>query len=645
MAINFKELTETFLAEADEDLGKMEQALLLLETNPEDPELIKTLFRAAHTLKGNGLALGFAPIAELSHSAEDLLAHVRSETIAADRAVVTLLFSAVDALRGLLKEAASGNCTLSDQHRALMRELSKPRAPRPPGTPLSLAAARPTPSMAAKPPTPSMAAKAPPKPSHAPPPPAPEPPEPTLAPGTAPAVPASTGAEDALPRTLRGSGRDPNRRPTLTLREKPPGAADTAPRSDRRTTTTHIAPDVRARTLRVDVTKLDELLNIAGEIAIARGRLTDMVEKLGEPAKDILEAHLDSDRLYSALQDLVMKTRMVPVGGLLRQFGRLVRDLSEAKGKHVRLVIEGEDVEVDTAVVEHLRDPLTHMIRNAIDHGIEPPAIRKAKNKSAEGTLVLRAFHEGGSLVVQVADDGRGLDRRRILEKAVLRGIVSEQASLADREILELIFLPGFSTAEAVTEISGRGVGMDVVRRNVEAIRGTVAVFSREGEGTTLSLTLPLTLAIIQGFLVGVAGDTFVVPVDSVLECIELGADSRRRGIATGVTNLRGEALPWVRLRDLFGAPAEELPRENLLVVRRPGGRAGIVVDQIHGERQIVIKPLGKLFQRVRGVAGSAILGSGRVALILDVATLLRDVMGQHMDSEAGSQEGRQVSP
>lgn len=384
------------------------------------------------------------------------------------------------------------------------------------------------------------------------------------------------------------------------------------------------APGAGPRTLRVDVAKLDRMINLSGEIAISRGRLADMLERRTSlTVEEILEAHREADRLYLDLQDLIMQARMVPLGPTFQQHFRTVRDLAAAESKQVRLALEGEDVEVDTAVVEHIRDPLLHMVRNAVDHGIETPAARAAGGKDPCGRLTLRAFHEGAMVVIQLADDGAGLDREAILRRAVERGLVAAGAQLSDDEVHALIFEPGFSTSAQVTAISGRGVGMDVVRRNVHALRGSVAVESVRGQGTTITLRLPLTLAIIQGFRVRVAGDVYILPLETVAECVELpaGAGAGR----AGVLNLRGRPLPYLRLREQFAAGGAPPRRESVVVVEHAGAAAGLAVDELLGESQTVIKPLGRMFQGVRGVSGSAILGDGRVALILDVPALLRD--------------------
>ncbi len=389
-------------------------------------------------------------------------------------------------------------------------------------------------------------------------------------------------------------------------------------------------PDGEARTLRVDVAKLDRMLNLTGEIAIARGRVAQQLAALPpQVGGPILEAHREADRLQLELQEQVMKARMVPVGPFFRQYGRVVRDLAHAHGKSVRLVIEGDDVEVDTRVVQRLRDPLTHMIRNTIDHGIESPELRAALGKAPEGCLTLRAAHEGGLIVIEVKDDGAGFNRERIAERARTTGVAPAPEQLPDAELLALVFAPGFSTAESVTDLSGRGVGMDVVRKNVEALRGTIDIASVAGEGATLTVRLPLTLAIIDGFGVGVGDETYILPLDTVLECLALPHDDRQDGAAGGVINLRGQPLPYLRLRHRFQVPGATPVREHVVVVQHAGGRAGIAVDALYGESQAVIKSLGTVLDRLSGVSGSTILGDGRVALILDTPALLREAINQ----------------
>ncbi len=382
------------------------------------------------------------------------------------------------------------------------------------------------------------------------------------------------------------------------------------------------APRLEGRTLRVDVERLDRMLRLAGEIAISRGRLRDMLER-GAGVLDALETHREADRLFLDLQEQIMQARMVPLGPAFRRHQRTVRDVALAHGKEAVLIVEGEEVEVDTTVIEHLRDPLTHMIRNAIDHGIETPAVRAQRGKNTCGRITLRARRDAGSILIEIEDDGGGLDLERIRAVALASGI--DAARLRDADLRDLIFGSGFSTAETVTDLSGRGVGMEVVRRNIDLLRGSIAVESRLGHGTTISLRVPLTLAIIDGFQVGAGDQTYVVPLDAIVECLELPPETGDRGAACGVINVRGAAVPFLRLGELFGAPTSAHERQNVVIVRHDERLAGIAVDALYGQSQTVIKPLSKMFRGVAGVSGSTILGNGRVALILDVPALLRE--------------------
>jgi two-component system chemotaxis sensor kinase CheA len=377
----------------------------------------------------------------------------------------------------------------------------------------------------------------------------------------------------------------------------------------------------KTRTLRVDKSKLDALLTLSGEIAVARGRLSATLAAIGG-SDAAMSATEDLARLLASLHERVTEMRLVPIGPLFRQHTRTVRDLSVSESKLLQLVLEGEDVEVDATIVEQLRDPLTHLVRNAVDHGIEYPATRRDAGKDPSGTVVLHARHEHGSIIVEIRDDGRGMSRDRLLAKARERGLVGDNEILSDSEVFALSMAPGLSTAARLTELSGRGVGMDVVKRNIEAIRGTVEIESVEGRGTTIRIRLPLTVAIIDGFVVRVASERYVIPVAAVSEC--LTASDTTPDVATGVISLRGSNLPYVRLRHLLGADRHVAAgRESVVVVNVRGQQAGLVVDELLGEAQAVIKPLVGLPSAVPGVSGTTVMSDGQVSLIVDVAPLL----------------------
>lgn len=373
--------------------------------------------------------------------------------------------------------------------------------------------------------------------------------------------------------------------------------------------------------IRVDASKLDQLINLVGELIIAGAGARMTAQQCGHA--EMLESTEQLSRLVEEVRDSALTLRMVQIGATFNRFQRVVRDVSREIGKDIALSISGGETELDKTVVERITDPLTHLVRNAMDHGIEPLAVRQARGKPGQGNVRLNAYHDAGSIVLEVADDGGGLDPQRILAKARERGLISEGQVLTEKETFNLIFEPGFSTADQVSNLSGRGVGMDVVKRNISALRGNIELDSVLGEGTCVRIRLPLTLAIIDGFLVGVGQAGYVIPLDLVEECIELepGACQDR-----GHISLRGEVLPFIRLRELFDEEGQPPRRENVVVVSYAGQRAGLVVDHLMGEFQTVIKPLGKLFGNCRGVGGFTILGSGAVALILDTPSLLTDL-------------------
>jgi two-component system chemotaxis sensor kinase CheA len=522
-------LMKTFLDETGENLATMEEALVSLETSPGDADILNTIFRGAHTLKGNAATVGVEPVVELAHLVEDLLDELRSERFAVSPGLVTLLLQCVDSVKAMTAAAALDPDAVPEAAPALVQSL---RAAIATGVHDDSAMAEPA----------------------------------------------------ALRRGAEKLGND---------------------------------------TLRVSLRKLDAMMDLAGEVAIARGRLREIVEQMKEPSRDLTETVELLNRLSTDLQEQVTGVRMVPVQPVFHQQIRIARDISRSAGKSVQMRFEGEDVELDTAVVDQIRDPLVHMVRNAIDHGIEDPERREALGKPRIGTIVLRASRDGGMVVLQIADDGAGIDARLIAERARATGLIGTEDELSDDQIHSLIFRPGFSTASAVTEISGRGVGMDVVHRNITSLRGTVSIDSVAGKGTTVTVRLPLTLAIIDALAVGVGEQTFVVPLDSIVECLDI-AESELEGRTSGVLDVRGTAVPFVRLSAYLGVNPGQATRRNLLLVRSGERQLGVIVDRLHSRTQAVIKPLRKPLGRMPSIAGATILGNGSVALIVDLPHLLR---------------------
>ncbi len=382
------------------------------------------------------------------------------------------------------------------------------------------------------------------------------------------------------------------------------------------------AKSLDGNSIRVDADKLDRLINLVGELIITTAS-ANLIARRSQNV-EFQECGSTLSALVEEVRNSALQLRMVKIGATFNRFSRVVHDVSRELGKDIALQVSGEDTELDKTVVEKIGDPLTHLVRNAMDHGIEAAELRFARGKPAVGTIALHAYHDAGTIVIEVSDDGGGLNRERILAKAIERGLVEAGRVLTDEEVFGLVFEPGFSTAEQVTNLSGRGVGMDVVKRNITALRGNVAIASTEGQGTTVTVRLPLTLAIINGFQVGVGRTTFVIPLDMVDECVELRALDGH-----DMADLRGGVLPLIRLRQRFAVAGPAGARQSVVVVKYAGQRAGIVVDSLLGESQTVIKPLGKLFQQLECISGSSILGSGEVALILDVPALIRDTAAQ----------------
>lgn len=436
---------------------------------------------------------------------------------------------------------------------------------------------------------------------------------------------ASVAATESAVRDIaaKAPGSDSSIRRTETTSEAKPGPAGPPAASEERRSGSdrrQESASATSETVRVDRERLDKMINQIGELVIG----TSMVEQ------DWMRFHPDMEstalvqlgKIVRDLQEMSLSLRMVPIAATFQKMARIVRDLSHRLGKQVHLETEGEETELDKTVVDQIGDPLLHMVRNSVDHGIETPEERVAAGKSAEGTICLKAYHQGGNFIIEIQDDGKGLDRNRILRKAIERGIVSENDNLSDEEIYGLIFAPGFSTAETVTDVSGRGVGMDVVRRNVEALQGSISIRSVPGKGCCMVVRLPLTLAILDGLLVRVATDSYVIPLLSVVESIKPEARDIQRVLGRGeVISLRGEIVPLLRLdRILNLRNTDRHSEDNLLVIVEDQGRKySLAVDELLGQQQVVIKNLEANFQKVPGVAGATILGDGRVALILDI--------------------------
>ena len=576
------ELTREFLIESQEGLDRMERCLTDLEERPQDAGLIGDIFRSVHTIKGTTGFLGFKRLEKLAHAGENLLGLLREGKLAANQQVITGLLQLLDGLRGILKTIEAENAEGTGEDAALIARLEELQLPA---------------KAEAKHAVHARAGAATPPGAHAP-----------LAKTPAPPAPAHVVGKNEPVEAVQGLAEaetDPAR----------PRAQATAAESS----------------LRVDVTLLSRMMNLVGELVLTRNQVLQATS--ADPNMTLLSRRLDM--VTADLRESVMKARMQPVSNIFSKMPRIVRDLSQGLGRRVRLQVEGQDTELDKSLLEAIKDPLTHAVRNALDHGIESPEARAAKGKPEKGTLKLNAYHESGAIAIEIIDDGAGMNREKILSKAREREIIGQTQTLTDSEIFSLIFEPGFSTADKITNISGRGVGLDVVKRNITALRGTVEVESQEGAGSTFRIRLPLTLAIIDGFLVGVGKSSYVIPLGAVEECIELSEKDRADTLKHQYINLRDQVLPFVRLREQFEVAEAGGKRENIVVVQHGGQKLGLVVDELMGEFQTVIKPLGSIFKHIKGIGGSTILGSGEVALILDVQSLVALTTAQQNRTQA----------
>jgi two-component system chemotaxis sensor kinase CheA len=578
------ELTREFLIESQEGLDRMERCMTDLEERPKDGSLIGEIFRSVHTIKGTTGFLGFKRLEKLAHAGENLLGLLREGKLVADRPIITGLLQLLDGLRLILKSIEAESSEGDGEDTELIGRLEELQAPaRALAMQAVQAKASPSPARPEQIPHEPVAAIAPSKPRPAP---APEPAE--LAPAAAEAE-----GDATKPRAAQAAAG---------------AAADS--------------------TLRVDVALLNRMMNLVGELVLTRNQVLQATS--ADPNMTVLSRRLDM--VTADLRESVMKARMQPVSNIFSKIPRIVRDLSLGLGRKVRLQVEGQDTELDKSLLEAIKDPLTHAVRNSLDHGIEPPEVRQAAGKDPEGTLKLRASQEGSHVVIEVSDDGAGIAVEKVRAKAVERGLISsERASgLGERELLQLIFLPGFSTAASVTNVSGRGVGMDVVRTNVEKIGGKVEIDSRPGKGTTLRMRIPLTLAIIPALIVRSLNQSFALPQGALFELVHIPEDEVKAAIewmeGAPLYRLRGKLLPLVFLDRLLrpgGEYADFSKRDNFIAVLDADGRRfGLVVDGLADPEEIVVKPLSAVLKEIGLYSGATMLGNAELALILDPSAI-----------------------
>jgi two-component system chemotaxis sensor kinase CheA len=666
MTLDLTQFHEIFFEESFEALDSMEAALLKLSAGEVDAELINTIFRVAHSIKGGAATFAFNEVAGFTHVLETLLDQLRAGKRQVRPDIVDVLLRSGDAMRSMLvatqrKEAidSAGVATLRAELDRIMSETGSAAAP------AGAAASTPSPgkaAAAAPAQIPGWRIKFVPGPE-------------LLRHGNDPLrilrelatlgnlkVSADAGgipplndldpeicrlrwnlevqgeidraavhgvfewAESECELTIERLGGEPA--PVAASAAATPAAEHAAPS----VTAPVAAPPAEATTrsanpdggsIRVSIEKIDELLNSVGELVITQSVLSQLAAPLeGREAGELRSALAQLERHMRALQESVMRVRMLPISFVFNRFPRLVRDLGQRLGKKIELKVTGDTTELDKTVLEKIGDPLVHLVRNSIDHGIEMPDVRIAAGKTEHGTISLHAYHKGGNVIVEVSDDGGGLRKDKILKKALERGLVTNEVELSEERILNLIFAPGFSTADVVSDVSGRGVGMDVVRRNINELGGHIQIFSKEGQGSTIRIRLPLTLAILDGQLARVGKEVYVVPIVSIVETIQVTRE-RVNAVASGgqVFRLRDDYLPIVRLHSLFDIEPDytDLLDGLLMIVEADGKRVGLFVDELMSQQQVVIKSLETNFKQVTGLAGATMLGDGRVALILDI--------------------------
>jgi len=620
------DIIKEFLVESYENLDRLDRELVGLEKDPQDGAALASVFRTIHTIKGTCGFLGFSKLEKVAHVGENLLSRLRDRQLTLNPEITTALLSMVDAVRQMLSQIETAGQEGERDDSVLIATLT--RLQQGSGTPEKAPAKEKT----AKEKTKTMTETETKKSAAAP---APESPsegaDPTPNIGDILMQRAGVTATEVQQAAQQQKEGDPRHLGEILVEQGAAQPSDVveALRVQQSSRGQATASD---SSIRVDVGLLDKVMNLVGELVLARNQVLQFANRMKDTS--FLAASQRLNLITTELQEGVMKTRMQPIGNIWNQFPRTVRDVALGCGKEVRIEMEGKETELDKTIIEAIKDPLTHLVRNSVDHGIELPADRIKAGKDRTGLLILRAFHEGGQVNIEISDDGAGLNLDRIRKKALERSVITaEQAGrMTEREIFNLIFLPGFSTAEKVSNVSGRGVGMDVVKTNVEKIGGTVDVQSTPGRGTTVRVKIPLTLAIIPALVVTCGGDRYAIPQVSLLELVRLEADEVAKGIelvhGAPVYRLRGRLLPLVYLnQELKLAPDARPEKErdgavNIVVLQAEERQFGLVVDQINDTEEIVVKPLRKQLKTVKTFAGSSIMGDGKVALILDVLGL-----------------------
>jgi two-component system, chemotaxis family, sensor kinase CheA len=625
----FRDEAEELLQQIDADLLKLEE---FVQTGESDPEIVNSLFRALHTVKGSAGMLGFTDVQGLAHKLENLCDLLRKDRMPLSESVLEILFSGRDLLTELVEAAISDQpsptgvqeyigkldkfTSIYEQTAQVIEGRTGPEQSFEAAHAAEVPQASPSDAEAFEAEVQRLLDEAAAKKNAT----------------AAEAVPAfEEPAVPEPPKVETPAVETPN----AEAPKAAPAAAGASPNAEQKRSSIH-------QTIRVDIERLDSLLNLVGELVINRTRISDIANTLerlmsdkvntvgassgivGPLAKDLADSAALLARTTNEIQESIMKVRMVPIGQVFDRFPRLVRDVAKARGKEVQLVISGAETDLDKTIVDEVGEPLMHLLRNNVDHGIEPPDEREKLGKPRVGTISLNAYHEGNQIIIEVSDDGGGINLEKVRARGIKQGLISADDRLSDREIIELIFTPGFSTAEVVSDVSGRGVGMDVVKRNISRLKGVFDVNTAPGEGTRFTIKLPLTLAIIQALLVRVGEELYSIPLDSVIESQRVEMPDVRTVHGNEVITLRGQVVPLLRIAEFFELGGRRDPDKVMIVIVGLQGRqVGLVVDQFEGEQEIVIKPLSDVVGRIAGISGATILGNGSISLIIDVHSLV----------------------
>jgi two-component system chemotaxis sensor kinase CheA len=614
-----QEILNDFLTETTEMIDGLDQKFVELETQPDNKDLLNEIFRAMHSMKGSAGFLGFTHLVDITHRAESILNKLRQGEMAVAPEIITVILETVDTVKAIMTEIRTSGTDVKIPVETMSQKLDDILAGKV-SQPAATASAPAAPTVAGAPEPAKAAAPPPPQLGEI-------------------LVNEGLATKEQVFDALTAQSKQPE--PKQALGELLVAAKAISEKAlDQALQKQEKAPKAEEdATIRVETRRLDSVMNLVGELVLGRNRLIkiggvlEQTHESDPQVRALGETLTQLNLVTTDLQLAVMKTRMLPIKKVMAKLPRMVRDLSSKLGKQVRLETHGEETELDKSVADEIGDPLVHLVRNAIDHGIEMPTERHAARKPSEGLLRIAASQEGNSIVIRIQDDGKGIALSKIKAKALSKGLISEAelATMEPREVVNLVFLPGFSTAEKVTDVSGRGVGMDVVRTNIRKMNGTVEIESEEGKGSLITIKLPLTIAIIQALMVEVERATFAIPLSSVIEAVRISKDEIKTINGREVLHLRDRVLPLLRLAKEFEIPTDrERDRFYVVVAALGDRRIGVVVDELRSQEEVVIKSIWEYLDSIKGISGATITGEGKVVLILDISELVENAQAWH---------------